>query len=77
MANRLFGTAGIRGVTNADITADLALRLARAYGDWIHANARRCGDRDVQWSVGAPGKLPPEATVQGIGHRKHRSSQGV
>jgi phosphomannomutase/phosphoglucomutase len=28
---RLFGTAGIRGVVNAEITPDLALRLARAY----------------------------------------------
>jgi beta-xylosidase len=23
----------------------------------------RRGDRDVQWTVGAPGKMPPEATV--------------
>jgi phosphomannomutase len=35
---RLFGTAGIRGVTNAGITPELALRLARAYGDWLRAN---------------------------------------
>lgn len=31
MGSRLFGTAGIRGVTNRDITPELALRLARAY----------------------------------------------
>ena len=35
---RLFGTAGIRGVTNAGITPELALRLARAYGDWLRAS---------------------------------------
>ena len=35
MTRRLFGTAGIRGVTNTGITAELALRVARAYGDWI------------------------------------------
>ena len=38
---RLFGTAGIRGVTNTGITAELALRVARAYGDWIHRHARK------------------------------------
>lgn len=40
---RLFGTAGIRGVTNAGITAELALRVARSYGDWITKNARKHG----------------------------------
>jgi phosphomannomutase/phosphoglucomutase len=35
MAQRLFGTAGIRGVTNSGITAELALRVARAYGDYL------------------------------------------
>jgi phosphomannomutase/phosphoglucomutase len=38
---RLFGTAGIRGVTNAGITPELALRLARAYGDWIMTRGAR------------------------------------
>jgi phosphomannomutase/phosphoglucomutase len=41
MTPRLFGTAGIRGVTNADITPELAVRLARAYGDWIRTHALR------------------------------------
>ena len=43
MEQRLFGTAGIRGVTNAGITPELALHLARAYGDWIHRHARKHG----------------------------------
>ncbi|HXX93167.1 MAG TPA: phosphoglucomutase, partial [Planctomycetota bacterium] len=38
---RLFGTAGIRGVTNAGITPELAVRLARAYGDWLVARGAR------------------------------------
>jgi phosphomannomutase len=38
---RLFGTAGIRGVTNADITPDLALRLGRACGHWLRERLRR------------------------------------
>ncbi len=52
---RLFGTAGIRGVTNAGITPELALRLARAYGDWIQRNARAHGSvavgHDTRWGA--------------------------
>ncbi|MDQ3097046.1 MAG: hypothetical protein M3Q61_02610, partial [Chloroflexota bacterium] len=32
MPDRLFGTDGIRGVANADLTPELALRLGRAAG---------------------------------------------
>jgi phosphomannomutase/phosphoglucomutase len=53
MSQRLFGTAGIRGVTNTGITAELALRVARAYGDWIHRHARKHGSvgvgHDTRW----------------------------
>ena len=38
---RLFGTAGIRGVTNADITPELALRLGRACGHWLRDRLKR------------------------------------
>ncbi len=31
----MFGTAGIRGVTNSEITPELALRMATVYGDWM------------------------------------------
>jgi phosphomannomutase/phosphoglucomutase len=34
---RRFGTAGIRGVTNAGITPELALALARAYAAWLRS----------------------------------------
>ena len=52
---RLFGTAGIRGVTNTGITAELALRVARAYGDWIQRHARKHGTvavgHDTRWGA--------------------------
>lgn len=52
---RLFGTAGIRGVTNTGITAELALRVARAYGDWIRRNVRAHGSvavgHDTRWGA--------------------------
>ncbi len=40
---RLFGTAGIRGITNLEITPELAHRTARAYGDWIQARSPHPG----------------------------------
>ncbi len=36
---RMFGTAGIRGVTNLDITPQLALGIGIVYGDWIAARS--------------------------------------
>lgn len=35
MAKRMFGTAGIRGVTNVEITPVMTLKLATVYGDWL------------------------------------------
>ena len=35
MAKRMFGTAGIRGVTNVEITPEMTLKIATAYGDWL------------------------------------------
>lgn len=37
----MFGTAGIRGVTNVEITPELALGIATAYGDWMSENLGR------------------------------------
>jgi phosphomannomutase len=55
MRPRLFGTAGIRGVTNLGITPDLALRLARTYGDWIVRHGPRYGSvavgHDTRWGA--------------------------
>jgi phosphomannomutase/phosphoglucomutase len=55
MAQRLFGTAGIRGVTNVGITAELALRVARAYGDYIVKNVHKHGSvavgHDTRWGA--------------------------
>lgn len=44
MPPRMFGTAGIRGVTNRDITPELALNIAAATAVWM---ARRKGSRPV------------------------------
>lgn len=55
MSPRLFGTAGIRGVANADVTPELAVRLARAFGQWIRRHALRHGSaavsHDPRWGA--------------------------
>ncbi len=55
MTSRLFGTAGIRGVTNSGITPELAVQVARAYADWLHAHGRDSGSvgvaHDTRWGA--------------------------
>ena len=50
---RLFGTDGIRGVANRDITASLALKLGMAAGHHVHAQALRA-EHKTQLGVGKP-----------------------
>ena len=40
---RLFGTDGVRGLANGDITADLALRLAMSAARVLGRDARAAG----------------------------------
>ena len=42
---RLFGTDGVRGIANKDITADFALKLAQAAAFVLSEEARSRGDR--------------------------------
>ncbi|MGA1837562.1 phosphoglucosamine mutase [Herbiconiux sp. 11R-BC] len=44
---RLFGTDGVRGLANQDVTADLALRIAQAGARVLGAEARDAGRRPV------------------------------
>ncbi|GAA2241019.1 phosphoglucosamine mutase [Herbiconiux moechotypicola] len=44
---RLFGTDGVRGLANQDVTADLALRIAQAGSRVLGAAARDAGRRPV------------------------------
>ncbi|MGQ0536086.1 MAG: phosphoglucosamine mutase [Methanobacteriota archaeon] len=39
MMGRLFGTNGVRGIVNETMTADLAIRLGRAYGTYVRRAA--------------------------------------
>ncbi|MCL5038201.1 MAG: phosphoglucosamine mutase [Chloroflexi bacterium] len=39
--SRLFGTDGVRGVANRDLTCELALKIGRGYGLYLRENYRR------------------------------------
>lgn len=45
MKKRLFGTAGVRGVTNTEITTELALKIAASYGTYLSSPKIWCGDK--------------------------------
>lgn len=59
--NRLFGTDGIRGVANSELTADLALALGRAAGEEIRGESVLIG-RDTRRS----GEMLSEAFQAGL-----------
>jgi phosphoglucosamine mutase len=59
--NRLFGTDGIRGVANTELTADLALALGRAAGEEIRGESVLIG-RDTRRS----GEMLSEAFQAGL-----------
>lgn len=48
---RLFGTAGIRGLTNVEVTPGLALSIARAYGDWLGNAGLAAVGRDTRYGA--------------------------
>ncbi|MCL1900700.1 MAG: phosphoglucosamine mutase, partial [Promicromonosporaceae bacterium] len=72
---RLFGTDGVRGLANRDITADLALNLASAAAHELGSASRRPAGRRPRAVVGrdprASGEFLSAATIAGL------SSAGV
>jgi mannose-1-phosphate guanylyltransferase/phosphomannomutase len=46
-ARTVFGRRGVRGLANVDITAELAVRLAAAYGTTLKKGAIVCASRDT------------------------------
>jgi len=51
VAKKMFGTAGIRGLTNREITPDMALRIARAFGDRLGNRGRAVVGRDTRYGA--------------------------
>ena len=42
---RLFGTDGIRGIVNQDLTADLAMRVGASLGNILADNGSKCSQK--------------------------------
>ncbi len=59
---RLFGTDGVRGVVNEELTPELALRLGEAVGTWLGPDKRVLVGRDVR----AGGEMIRNAVVAGL-----------
>ena len=62
LLGKLFGTDGVRGVINVDLTAEFALRLGRAIGAFFGKGARVLVGRDVR----AGGDVILGALVSGL-----------
>ncbi len=59
---RLFGTNGVRGISNDDMDSDFALRLGKAIGTWLEKGSRVALARDPRTS----GDMLAGAVVSGI-----------
>ncbi len=70
---KLFGTNGVRGIVNQDLTTDLALRLGRAIGSWLPPGSLVAVARDARASgpmfeaAAAAGLLAAGARVVRLG----------
>ncbi len=62
MENRLFGTDGVRGLINRDLTPDVALRLGLAIGTFFGEGSRILVGRDVRRG----GKMIVNALISGL-----------
>ena len=52
-ARTLFGRRGVRGLANVDITSEVAVRIAMAYGTALKKGATVCASRDSSRSARA------------------------
>lgn len=59
---RLFGTDGVRGVTNIDLTPELAMKIGLAAGTFFGENSRILIGRDVRKG----GKMLQKAVISGL-----------
>ncbi|MEM2991053.1 MAG: phosphoglucosamine mutase, partial [Halobacteria archaeon] len=47
---RLFGTNGVRGIANVDLTSEIALALAKSYGSLLELSSTVAIGRDTRLS---------------------------
>ncbi len=62
MTAKLFGTNGVRGIANKELTTELALRLAMSYGTLLRAGSTVAVGRDTRLS----GEMLKQAVISGL-----------
>ena len=60
---RLFGTDGVRGVANKELTAKLALDLGAAAGHWAVEEGLRAEGRGLRWESASADSLPQPSAL--------------
>jgi phosphomannomutase/phosphoglucomutase len=73
VAKRLFGTAGIRGGTNVDITPRLCLDIAQAFGTWIRRRRQSAGRVGVAHDTRFGARPFAQAAIAGISAAGHEA----
>ncbi|MEM2934190.1 MAG: phosphoglucosamine mutase [Methanocellales archaeon] len=62
MKQRLFGTNGVRGIANVDLTSEIALALAKSYGSLLELSSTVAIGRDTRLS----GEMFKHAVISGL-----------
>jgi len=65
VARRLFGTAGIRGGTNVDITPRLCLEITQAFGTWVRRRRKSTGRIGVAHDTRFGARAFAQAAISG------------
>lgn len=68
---RLFGTSGIRGVTNREITPELCLKIAQAFGTWVRRTGKSRGKIGVAHDTRYGAPVLANAVAAGIAASGH------
>ncbi len=71
MRHRLFGTSGIRGYTNREITPELCLKVAQAFGTWVHRTGKHRGKIGVAHDTRFGAPMLADAVASGIAASGH------
>lgn len=71
MTKRLFGTAGIRGGTNVEVTPRLCLDIAQAFGTWIRRRRQSTGRVGVAHDTRFGARPFAQAAMAGISAAGH------
>jgi phosphomannomutase/phosphoglucomutase len=71
MKKRLFGTSGIRGTTNREITPELCLKVAQAFGTWVRRTGKPKGKIGIARDTRYGATVLADAAAAGLAAAGH------